>query len=631
MRIKDFSNQFGVSVGELVTILKERKAGSYGDDFVLSDDQISFLRKRFNHIEFVKPFNHGLAASEKVVVQDMTVGELAARLKCPISGLILQLLKRGILANKNQIVKKEQIVKVLVDLGVACEELKTDSDSVLEKFIEAKSSSGEEKRLPTVAVVGHVDHGKTTLLDFIRKARVAEGEKGGITQGVAAYEVTTKHGNLVFLDTPGHEAFSLMRERGVLIADLVVLVVALDDGVRPQTIESVKVIKSFGATTVVALNKIDKVSPDRIDIVKRQLSDQGLLPDDWGGETPYVAISAKTGLGVDELLEVIRLQADILDLKTSSTDCARGFVLESKMEHGRGAVATVILQRGTVHRGDHFVCGSSYGKISSMKNYLGKNIESAGPSVPAQVAGFSALPQAGDVFEFVSDACAVKKHKNIQVRTIADATKGGQDKNEGEGGINIILKAGTLLSKEALITSIAKLNLEQPEKIKIVDIGVGDINESNIELARTTGSLVYGLGVKIDKSARASIKKDTVIKTFDIIYKLLEDAKEAVLKSHVRKVEEKLVGIARVKAIFKIKSVGIVAGAGVESGNLQQGGKVKVFRDGELIGHGVIRTLQRDKAKAASVTEGHDCAFAVEGFSGWKNGDVVHHIVEIVS
>ena len=631
MRIKDFSNQFGVSVNELVVILKERKAGSYGDDFILSDDQVSFLRRRFSHVEFVKPFSHGLSPQEKVIVQDMTVGELAIRMKCSVSGLILQLLKRGILANKNQIVKKDQIIKVLVDLDVAHEGLKVDSDSVLEKFLDAKSSSGDERRLPTVAVVGHVDHGKTTLLDFIRKARVADGEKGGITQGVAAYEVTTKHGNLVFLDTPGHEAFSLMRERGVLIADLVVLVVALDDGVRPQTIESIKAIKSFGATTVVALNKIDKVSPDRIDIVKRQLSDQGLLPDDWGGETPYISISGKTGQGVDDLLEVIRLQSDILDLKTSSTDCARGFILESKMEHGRGAVATVILQRGTIHRGDHFVCGSSYGKISSMKNYLSKNIESAGPSVPAQVAGFSALPMPGDVFEFVSDACAVKKHKNIQVRTIADATKGGQEKTEGEGGINIILKANTLMSKEALITSIAKLNLEQPEKIKIVDVGVGDINESNIELAKTTGSLVYGLGVKIDKSAKASIKKSTVIKTFDIIYKLLEDAKEAVLKSHVRKVEEKTLGVARVKAIFKIKSVGMVAGAGVESGNLEQGCKVKVYRDGEMIGKGVIRTLQRDKSKALTVTQGHDCAFAVEGFTSWKNGDVVHHIVEIVS
>ncbi|HSW75913.1 MAG TPA: translation initiation factor IF-2 [Candidatus Saccharimonadales bacterium] len=631
MRIKDFSNQFGVSVVELVAALKERKAGSYNEDSVLSDEQLGFLRKRFNQYESAKPFTHGLSAQEKITVQDMTVGELANRLKCPVSGLILQLLKRGIFANKNQIVKKEQIIALLQDLGVAFEEVKNDSEDVLEKFIEAKSSSGAERRLPTVAVVGHVDHGKTTLLDFIRKARVAEGEKGGITQHVAAYEVVSKHGNLVFLDTPGHEAFSLMRERGVLIADLVVLVVALDDGVKPQTIESIKAIKSFGATTVVALNKIDKVSPDKIDIVKRQLTDHGLLPDDWGGETPYVAISGKTGQGVDELLEVIRLQADILDLKTSSTDTARGFVLESRMEHGRGAVATVILQRGTICRGNHFVCGSTYGKVSSMKNYLGKNMECAGPSVPAQIAGFSALPLPGDVFEFAFDAGAVKKHKNIQIKPIADTTKGGQDKTEGEGGINVILKASTILSKEALVASIAKLNQQQPEKIKIIDVGVGDINESNIELALTTGSIIYGLGVKVNKTAHTAVKKDVVIKTFDIIYKLLEDAKETVLKSHVKKVEEKIQGVARVKAIFKIKSVGIVAGAAVESGQLLQGGKVKIYRDKELVGHGIIKTLQKDRNKVTSVSEGSDCAFAVDGFTSWKNGDVVHHIIEIIS
>ena len=492
-----------------------------------------------------------------------------------------------------------------------------------------KSSSGEERRLPTVAVVGHVDHGKTSFLDFVRKSRVAEGEKGGITQHVAAYEVATKHGNLVFLDTPGHEAFSLMRERGVLIADLVVLVVALDDGVKPQTIESIKVIQAFGATTVVALNKADKAPAERVDYVKRQLVEHGIVPDEWGGDTPFVAISATTGQGIDELLEVIRLQADILDLKTSSTDCARGFVLESKMEYGRGAVATVILQRGTIHRGDHFTCGSASGRVSSMKNYLGKTITSAGPSVPAIIAGFSCLPLPGDIFAFASDVCAVKKHNSMQFKVLSDAsTRGGQDKEKGEGGINVILKASTILSKEALVTSIAKLNKEQTEKIKIIDSGVGDINESNIELAQTTGAILYGLGVKIDKSARY-LKKDVIIKTFDIIYKLLEDAKESVLKSRIKKTTENLLGIARVKAIFKIKTAGLVAGAGVESGTLQQGGHVKVFRNKEFIGQGVIKTLQRDKAKVSSVSEGQDCAFAVEGFSDWKNGDVVHHIIKI--
>ena len=288
-------------------------------------------------------------------------------MQCSVTDLIVQLLKRGVFANKNQVLKKDQIIKLLDSLTISHEEQKRNTDAVLEKFIEAKSSSGLEKRLPTVVVIGHVDHGKTTFLDYIRKSRVAESEKGGITQQVAAYEVATKHGNLVFVDTPGHEAFSLMREKGVLIADLVLLMVALDDGLKPQTIECIKIIKNFGATVVVALNKVDKASPDRIEIVKRQLAEQDLLPEDRGGPIPCIAISAKTGQGVDDLLEILRLQADMMDFVTDSKDVARGFVLDLKMEHGRGAVATVILQRGTIHRGDHFTCGSSFGKVSSIK------------------------------------------------------------------------------------------------------------------------------------------------------------------------------------------------------------------------------------------------------------------------
>src|SRR3990167_10863712 len=386
MRIKDFFVQFGVSINEIIRVLKDRRAGTYDENFVLSDEQVEYLKKRFNPVDSGKIFKYGLAVHEKVIVQDMTVGDLALRLKCSVTDLIIQLLKRGVLANKNQVVKKDQIVKLLQNFNIEYEYVRKNTDDALERVMEAKSSSGSERRLPTVVVVGHVDHGKTTLLDFIRKARVAEGEKGGITQQVAAYEVTTKHGNLVFVDTPGHEAFSLMRERGVLLADLVVLIVALDDGVKPQTIECIKVINSFGATAVVALNKIDKVSKDRIDIVKGQLADHGLLPDDWGGSTPCVPVSAKTGEGVDALLEVIRLQADMLDLKTNSSDPARGFVLESKMEHGRGAVATVILQRGTICRANHFICGNASGKVSSIKNFAGKNLECAGPSVPALIA-----------------------------------------------------------------------------------------------------------------------------------------------------------------------------------------------------------------------------------------------------
>lgn len=632
MRIKDFSLQYGISVESVLQALRDRKAGSYDHTYVLSDSLVESLKKQLSLVDTGKLFKYGLPAGDKIVVFDMTVGDLAQKLQCTVTDLIVQLLKRGIFANKNQVLKRDQIVKVLQDIGIQFEELRQDNDAVLEKFIEAKSSTGSETRLPTVVVVGHVNHGKTSFLDYVRKARVAESEKGGITQQVAAYEVSTKYGNLVFVDTPGHEAFSLMRERGVLIADLVVLMVALDDGLRPQTIESINIIKNFGATAVVALNKVDKVAPDRIEIVKRQLADQGLLPEDWGGQTPCIPISAKTGQGVDELLELLRLQADIMDLKTDSKDTARGFVLESKMEHGRGAVATVILQRGTIARGDHFVCGSTSGKVSSIKNYAGKNLTEVTPSVPAQIAGFSALPQPGDVFEFAVDAAVLKKHQRVvQYNNLVDNSKVvGHEQVEGVGGINVILKASTLLSKEALFASIIKLNNEQPEKIRIIDIGVGDINENNVELAATTNSIVYGLGVKVLKEASHIAKKGVVIKTFDIIYQLLEDAKATLLLSRIKKVQEKILGVGRVKAVFRIKTVGVIAGAGIESGVFQQGGKVKVFRSGEQVGQGVIRTLQKDRNKTSTVSEGSDCAFAVDGFVDWKDGDVVQHYIEIL-
>lgn len=575
-----------------------------------------------------KSFKHGLLEKELVIVEDMTVGELADRLKCSVNILIVELLIRGIVANKNQLVKKNQIIKILQDLEIPFAEPKVNTESALERVMEAKSSNGQELRLPVVAVIGHVNHGKTSFLDFLRKTKVVDKEKGGITQHVAAYEVSTKHGNLVFLDTPGHEAFSMMRERGVLIADLVVLVVALDDGVKPQTVESIKKIKEFGATTVVALNKVDKVKEDRLDIVKKQLADYGLVPDEWGGDIPMIPISAKTGLGVNELLEVLRLQADIIDLKTSSTAPAQGVVLESMMEHGRGAVATVILHRGKLCKGDNFICGKTFGRVSSMENCFGKQLSCAGASVPVIIAGFSALPEAGDIFEFATIEQA-KKHKTDQSKTITAITN--RLSNDNVDSLNLILKVGTLMSKEALLNSLKKLNEKHENKIKIVDSGIGDINESNLDLAITTGALVYGLGVKVNKIALANTKKPVSVKTFDIIYKLLEEIEEILNKRTKAIVEEKELGIARVKAIFKIKSIGVIAGAAVEKGTVQKGAKFRVIRAGNVVGTGVIKTLQRDRSTVSTVSAGHDCAFASDNFSGWKNGDEVHCYTETVS
>ena len=573
-------------------------------------------------------FAHGLSGDEPVFVEDMTIGELANKLKCSANSLIVEFMKKGVLANKNQVVKKDQIVAVLQDLNVLFEEPKVDTEERLGALLEAKASEGGEARLPVIAVVGHVDHGKTSLLDHLRKSKVVDKEIGGITQHVAAYEVATQFGNLVFIDTPGHEAFSLMRERGVLIADLVVLIVALDDGVKPQTVESIKKIQEFGATTVVALNKVDKAQPERLDVVKRELSDHGILPDEWGGDVPVVAISAKTGQGVDELLEVIRLQADILDLKTSSKEPAQGFVLESMMEHGRGAVATIILHKGKICRGDYFVCGNTFGKVSSMENYAGKKVDCVGPSVPVIVAGFSQLPQAGTLFEFATQQ-QIKKFKSTQSRSTAQTKK--VSGVETEGSVRVVIKTATLMSKEAVLSSLEKLHLNHTGKIIVVDAGIGDINEGNLELAATTGATVYGLGIKAPKGVLAKAPKGVEVRTFNIIYKLLEDLEDLLEKNKVEKIEEKELGAARVKAIFNIKSIGTIAGAAVESGQLEKNAKVRVYRGGEVVGSGVIKTLQKEKTAVQSIAAGSDCAFSVDKFSDWKIGDTVHCFVEIKS
>ncbi|MBI2353378.1 translation initiation factor IF-2 [Candidatus Dependentiae bacterium] len=575
-----------------------------------------------------KVFLHGLSENEKIAVEDMTVGELAARLKCSVSTLIVELLSRGIVANKNQLIKKDQIIKFLKDFAIPFFEPLRNSEHALERAMEAKSSLGQERRLPVVAVVGHVDHGKTSFLDYLRKTKVAAKEKGGITQHVAAYEVVTPQGNLVFLDTPGHEAFSMMRERGVLIADLVVLMVALDDGVKPQTVESIKKIKELGAMTVVALNKIDKAKVDRIDVVKKQLADYGLVADDWGGDTPMVAISAKTGQGVDELLEVIRLQSDILDLKTSSTEPAKGAVLESMMEYGRGAVATVILHRGILTVGDYFICGATFGRVSSMKNCFGQKLEKVGASIPVVIAGFSSLPEAGDIFEYASSE-QVKKYKANQSK-MSVAGSNNKLSNDQEGTLSIIVKAATLLSKEALLASLKKLNEKHEIKIKIVDSGIGDINESNLDLAITTNAIIYGLYVKVNKLAIAQAKRPVTVKTFDIIYKLLEDIELLLENNKKQVIEETQIGVARVKAIFKVKSIGVIAGAVVLEGVVQKGCKIRVYRSGVLVGSGTIKTLQKERTTVATVSQNNDCAFSVDSFSGWKIDDEVRCFVESV-
>lgn len=628
MQVKIISKQLKVPAKDIVAFLNSSGKGSFDEGSYLSEEIIVFLRRHYE-----KNSSDALCGSsglEPVLVEDMSVGDLANRLQCSVNNLIVELLKRGIVAAKNQVVKKESIAALLSDLGVATVGEVQDDSSSLERVVEKKASGGSQRRLPVISVVGHVDHGKTTLLDFLRRSKVADKEKGGITQNVSAYEVATSQGNLVFLDTPGHEAFSMMRERGVLLADLVVLVVALDDGVKPQTVESIKKIQEFGTSVVVALTKADKAKDDRVEVVKRQLADYGMLPDDWGGDVPCVKISAKTGDGVDELLEVVRLQADILDLKTSETEPAQGFVLESMMTQGRGATATVILHKGLLCRGDSFICGRAFGRVSSLKDSYGKSLKCVKPSVPVIVSGFSELPEAGDLFEFATSA-QVKKHKSGLKKHQPSFVGKQSAMGEGKSMTTLIVKAGTHLSKEALLSSLNKLADKYDGKLKVIAAEIGDINDGNLELAATTGAVIYGLNAKVDKSALSKKPKSVDVRTFDIIYKLLEDVEELLESNKEAVVVETQIGTARVKAIFNIKSVGIVAGAAVESGALQKGALVRVLRSGEVIGKGVIKTLQKERSAVSSISAGSDCAFSVDGFSKWAIGDEIYCYMETVT
>ena len=474
-------------------------------------------------------------------------------------------------------------------------------------------------------VIGHVDHGKTTLLDFIRKTRVAAKEKGGITQHLGAYEVKTAQGNLVFLDTPGHEAFSFMRARGIKVADIAILVVAADDGVMPQTVEAITRAKLAGIPIIVALNKMDKATPAQVETVKRQLAQHDLVPEEWGGPIPCMPISAKLGTGIDELLDVIVLQSQLMELKANLSVPARGFVLESKIEKGRGPVATVICQHGILRVGDYFIAGTTSGKVSSMVDSSGKRVQEAYPSVPVQVAGFAELPQAGDAFE-------VATQEEVKKRVVQGAEQRPDlflKKTLSEKEIPIIVKADNASSKEALLNALSKISSDH-RTVTVVTAAVGDITESDVMLASDTGSFIYGFHTKPSaNAAELAQKKAVVIKTFDIIYKLLEDISLLLEAGKPVKMITKKIGEASVLKVFDIKGLGIVAGAHVKTGRFVKDGKVIVWRGKSKAGEGTIKGLQRDRKAVKEVHAGFECAFLVDGFDTWEPDDRVECFQEV--
>jgi translation initiation factor IF-2 len=557
-----------------------------------------------------------------LVLEPMTVAQVAQKIHKPVSEVIVALLKQGFVSPKNQLLPIKTIEHIARHYGI-----KTAQPAVVGADVHklVRSSAQTHSRSPVVVIIGHVDHGKTTLLDFIRKTKVAAKEQGGITQHLGAYQVSTAQGNIVFLDTPGHAAFTKMRARGVKVADIAVLVVAADDGVMPQTVEALKHAKAVQVPIIVAINKIDKATPMQIETVKRQLAQHDLVPEEWGGQVLFVPLSAKTGQGIDNLLEMIILQSQLMELTTNEAVPAKGFVLEARMEKGRGAVATVLCHEGTLAIGDYFIAGNSHGKVSSLMDSHGRMLKKVAPSIPVQVAGFSVLPEAGDSFEVVSQ----ERYKNVRseksIVQDVDMSKFAQ----GES-INLLIKVDTKSSKEALLGAIDQLPRAGEKSLHIVYAAVGDISESDVTLAAATQAIIYGFHVKPEANALVLAQKNNVtVKLFQIIYRLLDDVALLMKQEQAVKMVRTKIGEAVVRRVFETKNEGTIAGSYVKEGRFSRNGFVIVWRGKNKIGEGPIKSLQRDRKTVKEVHADFECAFIVDGYNDWQVDDRVECFLDM--
>jgi translation initiation factor IF-2 len=573
---------------------------------------------------FTKKDHHNTSSSIELVVHPMGVAEFAEKVKKSVTDIIVTLLKWGIVATKNQIISEEIVQRLAHHYEIPIIKALAKQE-VVEINNQNVSTADLEKRPPVVVVVGHVDHGKTTLLDYIRKTRVAFKEKGGITQHLGAYEATTSHGNIVFLDTPGHEAFVKIRQRGIKVADIVILIVAADDGVMPQTVEAIKYALSMKVPIVVAINKVDKVDTARLDIIKRQLNQYGITVEDWGGDIICVPISAKTGVGVDRLLEMVALQAEMMELRAEINVPANGYILESSSEKGRGVVVTLIAQNGILKVGDYVLCGNTSGHISSLFDSYGKRIKEMHPALPAQAAGFDGRPEAGDFF------------KVIQKDEYLKAKSSGEDKASLAGkrfmyqnGINLLVKADNHSSLEAIVEGIDRLSKKQKKGFNILRQEVGDVNEGDIEFAFNTGARIICFNTKTETNAHVLADRRKVsILYFGIIYKLLEDLEKIIEAAKDIEMVKSKIGEAYVLRVFDIKKVGVIAGSVVRDGRFTRDGFAMIWRGKTKVGEGKITSLQRDKKTVKEVFTGFECAFMVDGFTDWAEDDRVECYIDI--
>jgi translation initiation factor IF-2 len=572
------------------------------------------------------------AIKRRIRVQEfVTIAELAKAMGTKAADLIKRLMELGAAVNVNQPLDFESASVVADDLGY---ELELDSFDE-ERFIADTEDRPEDlvPRPPVVTIMGHVDHGKTSLLDYIRKSNIIGEESGGITQHIGAYYVETEGGDVVFLDTPGHEAFTAMRARGAEVTDLIVLVVAADDGVMPQTREAINHARAAGIPIVVAINKIDKpnANPDK---VHREMADLGFAPEAWGGETIYALISAKTGEGVDELLNLILLQAEMLELRGNPGKVARGTIIEARLDKSKGAIATVLIKNGTLQKGDHFVCREHYGRVRAMLNFRGKKMKSAGPSFPVEIYGISGVPMAGDEFVAVQDEKTAKqvieyRKARIQKKEIVSRGLASLDdlfnriKEGAVKELNLILKTDVQGSLEALADSLIKQSTEEV-KLKIIHSATGAITESDVMLASASGAIVIGFSVRANPRVKEIAEKQNVdIRYYDVIYNVIKDIRLAMVGLLEPVYEEQIIGRADIKEVFRIPKVGTIGGCQITNGHVERNAAARLLRDEVVIFDGKIGSLKRFKEDVKEVQSGYECGIGFDNFQDLRPGDVI--------
>jgi translation initiation factor IF-2 len=570
------------------------------------------------------------AIKRRIKIDDtVALSDLAKRMGIKANEIIMKLMSQGMMVTVNQTVDFETAALVAAEFGYEVERAAFEEETLL------KTGADDPEKLvwrpPVVTIMGHVDHGKTSLLDVIRKTRVTEGEAGGITQHIGAYYVETEGGQIVFLDTPGHEAFTAMRARGATVTDLVVLVVAADDGVMPQTIEAINHSRAAGVPLIVAVNKIDKnnADPDR---VMRELAEQGLVPEDWGGDTIFVKVSAKQETGIDDLMEMILLQSEVLELKANPDKHAVGHVVEAKLDAGRGPVATVLIQEGTLYAGDSVVCGVHHGKIRAMLNDLGQPVDQAGPAIPVEILGLSGVPNAGDELAAVEDdksAKQVSDHRLQKQRSkeLAKTSRLSLDKlfermQEGEvKDLNLILKADVHGSIEALKDSLTKLSNEEVA-INVVHAATGTVTESDISLATVSDAIIIGFNVRPTAKIQTMAQEEHVdMRFYNVIYNAIKEVEDAIVGMMDSTFEERVLGRAEIREVFQVPKVGAIAGCYVTDGKIQRGLQIRVVRDGVVIYEGKIASLRRYKDDVKEVANGYECGIGIEKFNDIKVGD----------